>query len=272
MTAVWVTQFALDWLKRSTAVRVLHVFEQACNLVNEKGDVVSLVSMEIGCGPFAIVVPDVLFSDRVRADSVIRIDSRSIFLGNLSLKLEDAAIWEPCPQWIALQTEKTVWQLQLPLIRKIHVQHQASLHVSTSPMQDKLAVEQKSMAAAIKTNDWQKGKSAIQNLAGLGNGLTPTGDDFLMGVLYGLWATASPEYVELWSALIVETAVSRTTTLSAAWLKAAARGEATIHWHRFVDALVGHGEDVETAVRQLLAIGHSSGTDALNGFLTIISN
>lgn len=54
--ALTITPFVQIWLQNSSAVSVLHVFERACNLVNERREVVSLVATELGAGPFNVVV------------------------------------------------------------------------------------------------------------------------------------------------------------------------------------------------------------------------
>jgi hypothetical protein len=77
-----------------------------------------------------------------------------------------------------------------------------------------------------------------------------------MGVLYGLWVWHPQQQ---WMELILEAAVPRTTSLSAAFLRAAAAGEATIHWHH-----LANGDS--TAVERILAVGHTSGRDAWKGF------
>jgi hypothetical protein len=77
-----------------------------------------------------------------------------------------------------------------------------------------------------------------------------------MGVLYGLWVWR-PRLE--WIDLIVDTAVPRTTRLSAAFLRSAADGEATVHWHNLA---LGRPK----AVEQILSIGHTSGRDAWAGF------
>jgi hypothetical protein len=62
-------------------------------------------------------------------------------------------------------------------------------------------------------------------------------------------------------------AAGRTTTLSAAWLRSAAVGEAGEPWHRLVDAAgLGDEPGLRSAIRQILAAGHTSGADALAGF------
>jgi hypothetical protein len=105
-------------------------------------------------------------------------------------------------------------------------------------------------------------------LAGLGNGLTPAGDDFLMGVIFALWASRPPYKVEPLADSIATSARPHTTRLSGAWLEAAARGEASIRWHRLIDALNGGNQrHIMVAVWRILQVGHTSGADALLGFL-----
>ncbi|MEJ2749006.1 MAG: DUF2877 domain-containing protein, partial [Anaerolineae bacterium] len=93
--------------------------------------------------------------------------------------------------------------------------------------------------------------------AGRGGGLTPVGDDVLLGVLYGLWVWQPRRD---WMEMMVETAVPRTTTLSANFLRAAAAGEAVWQWHELVNGRAH-------AVTPILSIGHSSGSDAWAGFV-----
>ena len=110
-------------------------------------------------------------------------------------------------------------------------------------------------------------------LAGLGQGLTPAGDDFLMGAMYGLWATRNPDEARDLAELINEAAAPRTTSLSAAWLQAAALGEAAEPWHDlFNGIIVDNSRKIFAALSRILAIGHSSGADALAGFVAVIDH
>jgi Protein of unknown function (DUF2877) len=60
-----------------------------------------------------------------------------------------------------------------------------------------------------------------------------------------------------------------TTTVSGAYLRAAAAGGASAPWHDLVEALVGEDDGaIEAAVARLTRIGHTSGADALAGFVT----
>jgi hypothetical protein len=96
--------------------------------------------------------------------------------------------------------------------------------------------------------------------------LTPAGDDFLAGaMLWGWLAHPTPDFL---CRLVIEAAVPRITTLSAAFLRAAARGECSAAWHALLAALSrGSDEEVARAARDVLALGATSGADTLAGFL-----
>jgi hypothetical protein len=106
----------------------------------------------------------------------------------------------------------------------------------------------------------------VTTLVGAGNGLTPSGDDALCGVVLALRAAGAP--AEACSALAAEVdrALPATTSLSASLLHAALEGYAVPEVVALVGAL-GRG-DFGTVARVLpgvLAIGHSSGADLLAG-------
>ena len=46
-----------NWLANSRLPRILYVFDRACNLINEPREVLSIVTPQIGNGPFNLVMP-----------------------------------------------------------------------------------------------------------------------------------------------------------------------------------------------------------------------
>ncbi len=110
-------------------------------------------------------------------------------------------------------------------------------------------------------------EAAVSQLAGLGSGLTPAGDDYLVGVMAALWLLQRPEVPPQIAAI----AVPKTTTLSAAFLQAAGQGYFSEAWHGLVHAL-DSGDRAATggAVQRIADFGASSGRDALAGFSRII--
>jgi hypothetical protein len=100
--------------------------------------------------------------------------------------------------------------------------------------------------------------------------LTPSGDDFIMGALLGLRSIVLSETSSRIAETILSIVIPRTNSLSAAWLQAAAKGETHETWRSFFEALVqGSRKKMEAAAIKILDVGHSSGADALAGFLAI---
>jgi hypothetical protein len=116
---------------------------------------------------------------------------------------------------------------------------------------------------------------AAAALVGLGEGSTPAGDDYLVGVSHALrfvltdaaHAARVPHGDTLLRALGA-LGQGRTTRVSAAWLAAAARGEASAVWRDLLAALAaGHADRVARAGRAVRETGHTSGANSLRGFL-----
>jgi hypothetical protein len=90
-----------------------------------------------------------------------------------------------------------------------------------------------------------------------------------VGILYALFhnrysVTRNP--ITDYGSLITAAATPHTTTLSANLLQAAARGEASQPWHDLIAAQTSNA--CYNALTRILHTGHSSGADALLGFLT----
>lgn len=112
---------------------------------------------------------------------------------------------------------------------------------------------------------------AAETLLGLGPGLTPSGDDFLVGALIALAHLRDKRRFTTLAQVVRVMAPARTAPVSAAHLMAAADGMAADPLHRTVAAIVGGGGDrLPTALAGLDAVGQSSGYDALIGAVTVL--
>jgi len=109
-----------------------------------------------------------------------------------------------------------------------------------------------------------------EQLIGLGPGLTPSGDDYLGGILVALrWVGRDAQADSLWRWLEPRLA-SRTGELSIAHLAAAASGEAHEAVHGLLEDLSAwEAPDLHPALARLDAVGHSSGWDALAGIVAV---
>jgi len=105
----------------------------------------------------------------------------------------------------------------------------------------------------------------------LGPGLTPSGDDFLGGVMLALHHVHRAAQARgLWRSL--EPRLSRTAPISAAHLAAAAAGEGHEALHAALLHLFQREPGWPAALDALDAIGHCSGWDALAGAAAVARN
>lgn len=113
-------------------------------------------------------------------------------------------------------------------------------------------------------------EGAAALLAGLGPGLTPSGDDVLGGVLFALRAMGGPS-LELRLASVADGV--RTNTIARAFLRWSARGQALAPVHDLVQAAVrGDLQAARAAADALAAVGESSGADFALGLRWGISS
>ena len=268
ISAITTTPYVQQWLGKPTAVSILHIFDQAINLIDADDEIISIVQPTIGAGPFSIVVNTGRpFSTVFFPQDAIHKTANSLHIGSVEFDLRSTKLWNPMPRWYLLREQQEYWLTLLPELATAVAQQQRRL-TTGSPKQ--FATQFHAAAAAIQQTLAQANKpkleTAVAQLAGLGPGFTPAGDDFLLGLLLGLWATRpEAEVIEL-AKIVVATAVPQTTKLSAAWLKTAAVGEAILPWHALVDALLA-GNAWQTPVKRILDTGATSGIAALVGFI-----
>jgi hypothetical protein len=113
------------------------------------------------------------------------------------------------------------------------------------------------------------GNEAAQ-IIGLGPGLTPSGDDYLGGVLVALrWLGRGSQADSLWRWLEPRLA-ARTSGISAAHLAAAASGQVHEALHEVLENLAAwEVPDLHPSLARLDAVGHTSGWDALAGVVAV---
>ena len=124
------------------------------------------------------------------------------------------------------------------------------------------------LTTALLVGDRLAAAYPTRRLIGLGDGLTPSGDDVLIGIEAALHALGSPAAGFLDEALADVDA--RTTTVSAAYLRHAAAGEFAERLHHLLAVLVSEEAREATlagAIGEAVAWGATSGTDCLIGVL-----
>lgn len=111
----------------------------------------------------------------------------------------------------------------------------------------------------------------IAPLLGLGPGLTPSGDDFLAGVLVALSLTERARLRDrIWQA-VEPLLTHHTSDISHAHLAAAAEGFGCAALHELLCAILAGATDPNPpAIDAVTAIGHTSGWDALAGAIAAL--
>ncbi len=117
-------------------------------------------------------------------------------------------------------------------------------------------------------------ESGVRLMKGVGLGLTPAGDDFLSGLLLGLWCMQqidSRNYVNL-RQLLYEAALGK-NLISNTFLYCAREGWLFERWKDVVKFLLGETRRSEHwIVREILTQGETSGADTAVGLLFALKN
>jgi hypothetical protein len=118
---------------------------------------------------------------------------------------------------------------------------------------------------------------AARRLIGLGPGLTPSGDDLLVGCLRGLWIMRrnEPAVLQMLDGLrtvLLPDLDERTTSVGAEFIRYAMDGAFAEVLDRAAEALLApiSPQLVQSAIGRLLAQGETSGTDTTLGLLTCL--
>jgi hypothetical protein len=122
------------------------------------------------------------------------------------------------------------------------------------------------LAVVLETGDRTGAAEVARRLVGLGPGLTPSGDDVLVGIEAALHALARPSAGFL--TLATGDVEGRTTALAATLLRHAGAGEFAERLHGLLAALLGSDDEaIPAAIDRAVAWGATSGTDCLLGVL-----
>ena len=268
MHTLFVSTRAMQWWSRPGQVRILHRFDAVCNLLKGDGQLLTLALPAIEMGPFShqtgadqlaalktVSIHQTLTVKRMGANH-FRLETtlqRPLF----EIDLQAAALWEARPPWQTYLDNpcrtKTVSKK-----RALSVQAEKGV-LSEDPA---LITATKALITALLSERPTNAISLVDGLAGRGPGLTPLGDDILIGILHGL--TLAQKHPARLAEQLAERAATQTTTLSAAWLRAAAKGEASAPWHAFIEGKPG-------AIERILQTGATSGSGAWFGFQQLMS-
>ena len=267
--------------------QVHSVFLRACNIETESGELITLLAPGSDNVPHGIRCAPPLppFSLRLRRGQVANLEVAMLCIStaDFMLDLSRAAVWngtvaDASPGLRGAQAQAALRELRETLREHAPVQGVApALFSSVSPRSTieralvaRMAKTLPILARATETGDAGAAVSAMRVLVGLGAGLTPAGDDFIVGYLAALWSRSrrEPGIAALLNALAVPVGQLSlcTNAISRQMLLDALQGHFA---ERLIEVMhcVCAGGDVAGATMRALEVGHSSGADVLCGLL-----
>jgi hypothetical protein len=115
--------------------------------------------------------------------------------------------------------------------------------------------------------------SSVSSLIGLGSGLTPSGDDLLVGYLAGLWCTtkdrsARAKFITGLAKTIIDLS-GKTNDISRTYLYHAAQGQVSSRLSDLAEAICRgkNPERLSDIAEAAMNLGHTSGLDTVTGLL-----
>ena len=274
--------------ERPRRAAIMGLYRSVANLRLDSGELVCMGALEIPLSPngLSIDLPrDLALFDlglRIGQTATCVSDALSISEARLLVRLAGATRWEPRPTTAGLSPGELASRAcearalaiaegacgsLLPLLWA----HEGIVELPEPAR--RAALSAIALGRGTVAGDRRAVERAAGRLAGLGPGLTPSGDDYLAGFA-AAWALTSEALgldsgrtrhvlEALWSG-----AEPGASELGRAWISHAARGEVAEPMARFFTALLGTRPDaLAVSARGVLRLGATSGTDWVVGVL-----
>jgi hypothetical protein len=271
---------AREFCRRGAPAVIEAVFERSLYL--RAGEAfICIGEAEVGNGPLTLIA-DCGVSPRLR-DLGLRpgrtaaISRRQITLGDAAVfTLERCSLWRR-PAWPTGPTSSKLADLSDALYRRAanDAPDEGLARVVFGPQEGRPSSTPLGRVARVRIANFEAWLSRarehgefapnapLEGLVGLGPGLTPSGDDFLLGALALLDALAERKACAALAAAVAALSPALTSPLSLCFLRAGAIGHVGEHLHGIVCAVLSG--NVQAGIATATRIGHSSGWDMLAG-------
>ena len=255
---------------------VVHsVIRQACNIRTAGGSLLTLLAPQLGNAPHGVRIElpsGFAFSDHLRAGQ--RVGCRAAVLrvagAGFAVGLAGAKRWRSQLETLGIDLSRPAVGLARQGAWQALADHRQCL--GKDPFRDAVHARGLALARASRALSVPEAAAAVRRLIGCGPGLTPAGDDLVVGFLGGLWSTrggdpARRRFLDALAA-IVTAAAEATGDISRAYLQHATLGSVAEPIARLSRA-IGEGDlpEVERASGNALRVGHTSGGDSVRGLL-----
>jgi hypothetical protein len=281
-------------LEQAGQGRVLAATTGAIFLLNESGEALWIQGRDAPMHRRGIELP-VAGVPRVAAGEPFRLERETLWIGpSVSFGLEGASVWapEPVESAVAASPEELASRIReffgaidtararefgflIPSLRRLFEGGLDTPGKTGDPILDAASHHAIGAALALRDRDPAALEDHASALVGLGRGLTPSGDDFIGGLLFVLRRVPGICPVSFGEGLCATARgwADRTNVISFAILGDHAAGHGNAFEHEIVSDLCAAlpGIGLRMAVERLVRIGHSSGWDYLAGMVAALS-
>jgi len=272
-------------------------FDRSCNIFFD-GQLIGIVPLEFGNNPNAIVLQysqnEAPWTCFIKQGMLVEIDVNQILIGSIKIDLRNANVWSPelILSFTGIKNKLTCLTTLIASVPNPSIflktsfdyfNEQSKSDLSSVYMRTKINFFIKNLLVKDIECSQKELDVATLDLVGLGYGLTPSGDDFLAGLVGTLNCFAknqkiSPilngQIIKLNKVIYSILGTSKTNLISETLLANALNGFLSETIGDFLRSLFKSHPDSKKNVAQkledLLSIGHSSGADFLAGIYIAI--
>ncbi|KDR27729.1 DUF2877 domain-containing protein [Caballeronia zhejiangensis] len=263
-------------LSRTGDFAVHSSFRHALNLVAQTGDWFTLVDAaceNLSCGARVSAPPGWDWRDHARPGERVAFSNGRLTGATWQADLTGAACWQPAlqsgtgvrmsPDALSARHERVAARLAAHCAR----------HAVAGALQWLPGWPAHARAVRLSPYDDPATLAAtVHALVGLGGGLTPDGDDYLLGYLAAIWAALGDPQIDVHRHVLsteLPANLHRTNDISRHYLQLALDGHFNEPVDRFIAIASAADEsaDIEHAADAVMRWGASSGVDCLGGIL-----
>jgi len=276
----------IDTLTSKTVEGIVHsVFTKVCNIQLDKNSLITLISPMLPNYPSAIKLDiaedqklcSIGFKTGIKA--VINKDEIKIPEVCISIKLTGAKVWDSSPLFLRSKISEEMLNENIEKIRVLTLKYGQIEGIASILDGDKVANHYKDfiinsvkrLAKGISDFDYKEITEASKRLIGLGPGLTPAADDFLLGILASLYYMGyyfgnHLENLKKIAGFMIYDLPGRTTFISEIMLRNGMKARFSELIRDLMLAVI-HNTSVQDECVNLLSIGGTSGSDCAAGIV-----
>lgn len=258
--------------KSDSRLKVHSIFEHAVNLINDNDWIITLLPEDYSAGPQAVILAQEDFAKfkSLGLGAADTLDFNELISIKNSQTIYRRSGYKPVPEDIIKAEGNNIYFESLlsqkgnknGLLGKENIYSRYAAPILSE------------FATLFLQKRFDEAGEKLLGLIGLGPGLTPSGDDFVLGVFAAIYSfRMSEDIISGLKDIMVRKAKNKTNIISYNMLRQGAMG-GFIEWvEDMADAVIyGDPQQIEAAFSEMLKIGSSSGSDISAGILFGMTN